>query len=122
MKRIKKYAAVAIVCCFGATAYCGFRFFGVNISTTREAFALPAEAAAHATNSNEFLLDATPAPWPEEARSIYRLVSWGIPVHVNLLQANEVQSFTIQRINAQNHMVIQVHDAVQMKNLQEAFK
>jgi hypothetical protein len=89
--------------------YLHFRSVGVEVVTSLDAFATPAVEPLSYTNTDgktESLLDITPAPWPSEAKSIYRLALAGIPVRISLQVGTQHRNFVIDRVNPEGHLVV----------------
>lgn len=89
--------------------YLYFIFVGVEVVTSIDAFAIPAMDQPFTMNEDrktELFIDITPAPWPTEARLIYRLASIGIPVRIVIPNENKKQGFVVDRVNAQGHLVV----------------
>jgi hypothetical protein len=89
--------------------YLHFRSVGVEVATSLDAFAIPVVEPLSYTNTDgktESLLDITPAPWPSESKSIYRLALVGIPVRISLQDGTQHWNFVIDRVNPEGHLVV----------------
>ncbi len=107
MKILMSFALLVIALTLGGYLY--FRSAGVEISTSSDAFAIPAvDQLVHVKPDGkaDALLDITPAPWPEEARSIYRLASIGIPVRVSVQDGKVQRHFVIVGVDGKEHLVV----------------
>jgi hypothetical protein len=105
MKILLSFALLFAALTLGGYLY--FRSAGVEISTSVDAFAIPAvDQLVHARPDGkaELLLDITPAPWPDEARSIYRLASMGIPVRISVQDGKSKRHFVIVGVDGKDHL------------------
>lgn len=92
------------------------RNVGIEISTTAEAFAIPAITPVHtvlASGAVEVYMDITPASWPDEAKWIYRLAWIGIPVKVDVAG----RRFVVRTVDTRGHLVIDCASLAEAKSL-----
>ena len=83
-----------------ALAFAQLRRVGVEVKTTADAFVLPAigpPSARLADGRVSTVIDTTPAPWPAEATTIYRLSSLGIPLRIVVQERSRLVRFVVRR-------------------------
>jgi hypothetical protein len=101
-------ALLLIVVAMTASIYLYFRFVGLEVITTPGAFAIPVVeqlTTATADGKTRAVIEITPAPWPSEAKLIYRLARFGIPVQVVLKNEEAPGRFVIVGVDGAGHLV-----------------
>jgi len=108
--RVLLWAAIASVAAVVMGAYAYARHVGIEVSTSADAFVLPARAPPSSKlphGSVRTIVEITPAPWPSEARTIHRVASLGIPVRVVVRGDHRPIRFVVQGADDQLAAVFQ---------------